>query len=83
MHVGVALALLSFLGVWAIKGYFTIAGKMMAAATYDAISNHVFGVIPLFVLTGLLVSTAIVLPAARIASSPACTPGYSTVLSSM
>ena len=58
MHVGVALALLSFLGVWAIKGYFTIAGKMMAAATYDAISNHVFGVIPLFVLTGLLVSKA-------------------------
>ena len=58
MHVGVALALLSFLGVWAIKGYFTVAGKMMAAATYDAISNHVFGVIPLFVLTGLLVSKA-------------------------
>lgn len=58
MHVGVALSLLSFLGVWAIKGYFTIAGKMMAAATYDAISNHVFGVIPLFVLTGLLVSRA-------------------------
>lgn len=58
MHVGVALCLLSFLGVWAIKGHFAIASKMMAAATYDAIASHVFGVIPLFVLMGLLVSRA-------------------------
>jgi tripartite ATP-independent transporter DctM subunit len=57
-HVGVVLALLSFLGVWAIKGQFAIANKMLALATYDAIASHVFGVIPLFVLMGLLVSEA-------------------------
>lgn len=58
MHVGVALAMLSFLGVWAIKGQFGVASKMIAIASYDAISHHVFGVVPLFVLMGLLVNTA-------------------------
>jgi tripartite ATP-independent transporter DctM subunit len=58
MHVGVALAGTSLLGVWLIKGNWTIASKLLALAAYDSISNHVFGVVPLFVLMGLLVSVS-------------------------
>lgn len=58
MHVGVALTLLSFLGVWAIKGNWVVASKLLALAAYDSIGNHIFGVVPLFVLMGLLVSVS-------------------------
>jgi len=55
MQIGVALMLLSFTGVWAIKGL-PIAGKMLASSAATSIANEVFGVIPLFVMMGLLVS---------------------------
>ncbi len=58
MHVGVALALTSLLGVWAIKGNWTVASKLLSLAAYDSIANHIFGVVPLFVLMGLLVSVS-------------------------
>jgi len=58
LHVGVALAATSLVGVWAIKGSWTIASKLLALAAYDSISNHIFGVVPLFVLMGLLVSVS-------------------------
>lgn len=58
MHVGVALTLLSFVGVWAIKENVTIASKLLALAAYDSIANHIFAVVPLFVLMGLLVSVS-------------------------
>ena len=58
MHVAVALTLLSFIGVWAIKGNWVIASKLLALAAYDSIANHIFGVVPLFVLMGLLVSVS-------------------------
>jgi tripartite ATP-independent transporter DctM subunit len=58
MYVGVALMLLSFVGVWVIRGDMGIAANLLALAANDAISDYVFGVVPLFVLMGLLVSTA-------------------------
>ncbi|SLN76325.1 TRAP transporter large permease [Oceanibacterium hippocampi] len=58
MHVAVALTLLSFLGVWAIKGNWVVASKLLALAAYDSIASHIFGVVPLFVLMGLLVSVS-------------------------
>jgi tripartite ATP-independent transporter DctM subunit len=58
MHVGVALTLLSFLGVWAIRDNMVIASKLLAQAAADSIASHIFGVVPLFVLMGLLVSQA-------------------------
>jgi tripartite ATP-independent transporter DctM subunit len=58
MYVGVALMLLSFLGVWIIRGDVGIAANLLALAANDAISDYVFGVVPLFVLMGLLVSAA-------------------------
>ena len=58
MYVGVALMLLSFVGVWIIRGEVGVAANLLALAANDAISDYVFGVVPLFVLMGLLVSTA-------------------------
>lgn len=55
MQIGVALMLLSFVGVWTIKGL-PIAGKLLASSAATSIANEMFGVIPLFVIMGLLVS---------------------------
>ena len=56
MHVGVALSLLSVVGVWLMRDNFVLATKFLALSAYDAIANHIFGVVPLFVLMGLLIS---------------------------
>ena len=58
MHVGVTLALVSYVGVWMILGDPTIAGKLLAAAAAESLRRFEFGVIPLFVLMGLLVSVS-------------------------
>ncbi len=58
MYVAIALAMLSFIGVWLIREDFGIAANMLALAVNDAISDYVFGVVPLFVLMGLLVAVA-------------------------
>lgn len=56
MFVPIALILMSFLGVWAIKGSPILAAKMLGLAANDAIASYFFGVVPLFVLMGFLVS---------------------------
>lgn len=56
LHVPIALMLCSFCGVWAIKGSPALAAKLMALAANDAISSYFFGVVPLFVLMGFIVS---------------------------
>jgi len=58
MHVAVALTLLSFLGVGLIKDNWTIASKLLALAASDSISGYIFGVVPLFVLMGMLISVS-------------------------
>ena len=58
MHVAIALCLVSLVGVWAIKGNFELASKLLGLAAFDAVSNYELGVVPLFVLMGLLVSIA-------------------------
>jgi len=56
MFVPIALMLISFLGVWAIKGSPELAAKMLGLAANDAIASYFFGVVPLFVLMGFIVS---------------------------
>lgn len=58
MYVPVVLGLVSFIGVWAIKGKLIIAIKLLTLAASDSIASYLFGVIPLFVLMGLLVGAA-------------------------
>lgn len=56
LHIPIALMLCSFGGVWAIKGSPVLAAKLLALAANDAIANYFFGVVPLFVLMGFVVS---------------------------
>ena len=58
MHVAITLGILSFFGVWLIRGDVGIAANLLAQAVSDAIASHIFGVVPLFVLTGFLVAYA-------------------------
>ncbi|MCB1361737.1 MAG: TRAP transporter large permease subunit, partial [Rhodobacteraceae bacterium] len=58
LHVSIALALTSFVGIWALRDSPQYAARMMALATRESISSYLFGVVPLFVLMGLVVSRA-------------------------
>jgi tripartite ATP-independent transporter DctM subunit len=58
LHVAVALAASSFIGVWIIRGDPELAARLIGLAAKDSISSYVFGVIPLFVLMGLFVERA-------------------------
>ncbi len=57
MHIGIALIVTSFAGVWMIKSS-DVAARFVGAAANDAIRDYLFGVIPLFVLMGMLVSVS-------------------------
>lgn len=58
LHVAVVLGLVSFVGVWIIRDDVGVAANLLAQAASDAIASHIFGVVPLFVLTGFLVAKA-------------------------
>lgn len=58
MRIAVALAVVSFAGLWIFKGKFSLAVTLLAQAATESISSYVFGVIPLFVLMGLLFDKA-------------------------
>jgi tripartite ATP-independent transporter DctM subunit len=57
-HIAVALILLSFLGIWLIRDNPTVAIRSLALAADGAINRYLFGVVPLFVLMGLVVDAA-------------------------
>ena len=57
-HIGIALAVLSFTGVWWIKGNAVIASKLLALTATDFLANYFFGVVPLFVLMALVVNVS-------------------------
>lgn len=56
LWVPIALMLCSYVGVWMIKGSPILAGRLLALSASDTISSYFFGVVPLFVLMGFLVS---------------------------
>lgn len=56
MYVPLALMVVSYCAVWAMKGSPLLAGKLLALAASETISSYFFGVVPLFVLMGYLVS---------------------------
>ncbi|MEO0938759.1 MAG: TRAP transporter large permease [Pseudomonadota bacterium] len=58
LYVPVALMLCSFIGVWAMRDNPELAAKLLGLAANDAISSYFFGVVPLFVLMGFIVSEA-------------------------
>lgn len=58
MHIAVALILLSMVGIWLIRDNFDIALALLGQAMNDSIASQEFGVVPLFVLMGLLIGIA-------------------------
>jgi C4-dicarboxylate transporter, DctM subunit len=58
LHIATTLALISFIGVWVIKGNATIAMNLLWVSAYDSVNNYVFAAIPTFVLMGFLVAAA-------------------------
>ncbi|MEP4378365.1 MAG: TRAP transporter large permease [Alphaproteobacteria bacterium] len=58
MHVPIVLALVSFIGVWVLKGNANVAASLLWISAFKTVNEFLFGVIPLFVLMGLLTSAA-------------------------
>jgi len=54
VHIGVALALLSVVGIWAITGKLAVAVSLLNTTAYQSVMDYIFAVIPLFVLMGIL-----------------------------
>ncbi len=52
-QIGVALAAVSVLGIWAMTGRFQIAINLLQTTCYSAVMDYVFAVVPLFILMGL------------------------------
>ena len=58
MPIGLALMVLGFVGIWIMKGNTIVAERTLALAASEYLRNYFFGVVPLFVLMGLLVSAS-------------------------
>jgi len=58
MHIATTLMLISFVGVWVIKGNPEIAVNLLWVAAGQTVHSFLFAVIPLFVLMGFLVAAA-------------------------
>ncbi|MCZ7563361.1 MAG: TRAP transporter large permease subunit [Burkholderiales bacterium] len=58
MPIGIALVVLSFIGIWLVRGTETIAINSLGLAASGAIGSYEFAVIPLYVMMGLLVERA-------------------------
>ncbi|NLG64448.1 MAG: TRAP transporter large permease [Actinobacteria bacterium] len=58
VHVAIALAATSYIGVWLVRDSQLLAGRLLAIAAEESISSYIFGVVPLFVLMGMVVSEA-------------------------
>ncbi len=56
IHIGVALIVLGFVGIWMILGNPNIAINAVKLASNEFLRNFFFGVVPLFVLMGLLIN---------------------------
>lgn len=58
VHVAIALAITSLLGVWLAIGDFQASINILSTTAFQGIREYIFGVIPLFVLMGLLSNVA-------------------------
>ena len=56
LYVPVALGLVSFISVWLLRGTLEAPIYLLTLAASNSLEDYIFGVIPLFVLMGLLVS---------------------------
>lgn len=55
-HIAIALGLVSFVGVWLLKGNLDVAFNLLSLAMADSVTDEAFATVPLFVMMGLVVS---------------------------
>lgn len=58
LYITVALGLVSFVGVWILRGDIEIAMSLLSLSVAGTVSHEVFATVPLFALMGLIVSQA-------------------------
>lgn len=58
LYIPVALGLVSFIGVWLLRGDIEVPINLLSLAAADSIAEPTFAVVPLFALMGLLISQA-------------------------
>jgi C4-dicarboxylate transporter, DctM subunit len=58
LYVPIALGLVSFAGVWVLRGDINMPINLLSLAVADSVADQVFATIPLFALMGLLVGQA-------------------------
>ncbi|OGA12460.1 MAG: C4-dicarboxylate ABC transporter permease [Betaproteobacteria bacterium RIFCSPLOWO2_02_FULL_63_19] len=58
MPIGVAMIVLGFLGIWLIRGDVDLGVRVLSRSSTEYLRNYFFGVVPLFVLMGMLVSVS-------------------------
>ncbi|MWB79049.1 TRAP transporter large permease subunit [Pseudooceanicola sp. 216_PA32_1] len=58
IHIALVLLVLSFVATWMIRGNIDVAGSLLAKAVETSLQSYSFGVIPLFVAMGLLISVS-------------------------
>jgi C4-dicarboxylate transporter, DctM subunit len=58
MPIGVAMIVLGFVGIWLIRGDPELGMRVLSRSSTEYLRNYFFGVVPLFVLMGLLVSVS-------------------------
>lgn len=58
LYITVALGLVSFVGVWILRGDIEIAMSLLSLSVAGTVSHQVFATVPLFALMGLIVSQA-------------------------
>tara|TARA_B100001971_G_scaffold211129_1_gene238229 strand:- start:2001 stop:3323 length:1323 start_codon:yes stop_codon:yes gene_type:complete len=56
LYITVSLGLVSFIGVWIMRGNIEMPISLLSIAVEDTVSDQVFATIPLFALMGLMVS---------------------------
>lgn len=58
VHVAVGLMLISFISLWVYSGNVAIAFNLLSLTAREGIADYTFGVLPLFILMGILISAS-------------------------
>jgi len=58
LPIGIVMIVIGFAGIWLIRGEPTVAIRALSQSSTEYLNNYFFGVVPLYVLMGLLVSAS-------------------------
>jgi tripartite ATP-independent transporter DctM subunit len=58
LPIGIVMILIGFAGIWLIRGEPSVGIRALSQSSTEYLNNYFFGVVPLYVLMGLLVSAS-------------------------